>query len=53
MKSELYRAIEGDDTDSALALIAAGADLNVGDSNKSNLYHAIGKGNTEVALSLI
>ena len=58
MKSELYRAIEGDDTDSALALIAAGADLNVGfvmanGTIYPNLYAAIQKGNTGVALALI
>ena len=57
MISELYRAIKGDDTDSALALIASDADLDNGrvldGSTRSNLYEAIGKGNTEVALALI
>ena len=54
MESELYRAIEGNDTDSALGLIAAGADLNVvlaktdGDT-MSNLSRAIFRGYTEVA----
>ena len=58
MKSELYRDIEGDDTDSALALIAAGADPGNGEvwsngSTRSNLFLAIRVGNTEVSLALI
>lgn len=55
---ELQRAIDRGDTELALALIAAGADLNVGSvwsdgSAHSNLYWAIKEDHLDVALVLI
>ena len=62
MESELCRAIQKGNTKVALALIAAGADPNIGTVvgtdldvgfSESNLYIAIKKSNTRVVLALI